>query len=111
MIEFFAEQGLTRGAARRVLPPPARLLADRFDALGAPEHVISRDRSAPLTSFGGFLALRTPHAAELQKQLHDGGVQTDSRGDYLRLGPAPYLSDAQLEASHRAAWRRARRLA
>jgi hypothetical protein len=25
------------------------------------------------------------------------GVHTDSRGTYLRLGPAPYLSDAQLE--------------
>lgn len=25
------------------------------------------------------------------------GVATDSRGDILRLGPAPYLSDRQLE--------------
>ena len=25
------------------------------------------------------------------------GVSTDSRGDILRLGPAPYLSDRQLE--------------
>jgi kynureninase len=24
---------------------------------------------------------------------------TDSRGEVLRLGPAPYLSDAQLEAA------------
>jgi kynureninase len=28
-------------------------------------------------------------------------VMTDSRGSHLRLGPAPYLSDAQLEAAAR----------
>jgi kynureninase len=27
------------------------------------------------------------------------GVLTDSRGDVLRLGPAPYLSDDQLDAA------------
>jgi kynureninase len=99
VMAFFSEQGLTRELLAASYRHQVALLADRFDSLGAPEHVISRDRSAPLTSFGGFLALRTPHAAELQKQLHDRGVQTDSRGDYLRLGPAPYLSDAQLEAA------------
>jgi kynureninase len=26
-------------------------------------------------------------------------VLTDSRGHYLRLGPAPYVSDAQLETA------------
>jgi kynureninase len=98
VMAFFSEHGLTRELLAASYRHQVALLADRFDALGAPEHVISRDRSAPLTSFGGFLALRTPHAAELQKQLHDRGVQSDSRGDYLRLGPAPYLSDAQLEA-------------
>ena len=29
--------------------------------------------------------------------VRDGGVLTDYRGDLLRLGPAPYLSDKQLE--------------
>ena len=32
-------------------------------------------------------------------ELARRGVSTDSRGETLRLGPAPYLSDAQLEAA------------
>ena len=31
--------------------------------------------------------------------LRDGGVCTDYRGDTLRFGPAPYLSDDQLDAA------------
>ena len=59
--------------------------------------VITRDRSAPRTEYGGFLALSSPRAGELQKELAERGVLTDSRGNYLRFGPAPYLSDEQLE--------------
>ncbi|HYL71750.1 MAG TPA: kynureninase, partial [Candidatus Dormibacteraeota bacterium] len=36
---------------------------------------------------------------ELQRQLAAHGVMTDSRGETLRLGPAPYLSDEQLDAA------------
>ncbi len=72
------------------------LLAQRFDALDADPRVITRDRATTLDALGGFLALRTPHAAALCRILHERGVLTDYRGDVLRLGPAPYLSDAQL---------------
>ena len=42
---------------------------------------------------------RSRHAATLSRRLRDGGVHTDYRGNVLRLGPAPYLSDAQLTAA------------
>ncbi|MGQ0735980.1 MAG: kynureninase/PvdN C-terminal domain-containing protein [Acidobacteriota bacterium] len=48
---------------------------------------------------GGFLALRSPHAATLVARLRARGVWTDARGDVLRLGPAPYVSDEQLASS------------
>ena len=54
-------------------------------------------RAAPLERTGGFLALRTPRAAELSYALRARNIWTDHRGDVLRLGPAPYLSDAQLD--------------
>ena len=73
------------------------LLAERFDALGAPEELMTRDRSAPLERFGGFLAVECPQAGEVARRLAEEGVQIDARGRYFRLGPAPYLSDAQLE--------------
>jgi kynureninase len=60
---------------------------------------VTRDRATPLERFGAFLALDSPHAAELQRGLARRGVLADSRGLRLRLGPAPYLSEAQLEAS------------
>jgi kynureninase len=57
---------------------------------------VQRDRDCPLEQLGGFLALHSPMAAELVRALRARGVLVDSRGDVLRLGPAPYLSDRQL---------------
>jgi kynureninase len=84
-------------------------LADGFDALGLPRDVIARAAADP-AAVGGFLALRTARAGELQAALARDGVLTDSRGDLLRLGPAPYLSDAQLDAAIEAVGRTAARL-
>ena len=96
---FFEEQGLTPERLRASYRRQVDLLAAGFDALGAPDDVITRDRATPLDAYGAFLALRSPRAGELQGALAQRGVLTDSRGTWLRLGPAPYLSDAQLEAA------------
>jgi kynureninase len=61
--------------------------------------VLTRDCDTPRERFGGFLALESPRAEELAHELAREGVLVDARGRYLRLGPAPYLSDAQLEES------------
>jgi selenocysteine lyase/cysteine desulfurase len=95
VFDFFAEQGLTPDFLRATAVRQTELLATLFDAIGAPEDVISRDH-APRQEFGGFLSLRTAKAQKLQAQLAELGVRTDSRGEYLRLGPAPYVSDAQI---------------
>jgi kynureninase len=99
VFRFFADHGLTPGLLRQSYLHQLEVLAKAFDSLDAPDDVITRDRTTPLTAFGGFLALRTPHAPRLQQALHTRGVSTDSRGDVLRLGPAPYLSDGQLETA------------
>jgi selenocysteine lyase/cysteine desulfurase len=96
---FFEERGLTPELLRTVYLHQTALLARRVDELEAPEDVLTRDRSAPLEAFGGFLAIETPHAAVLARRLAEDGVLVDARGRYLRLGPAPYLSDAQLETA------------
>jgi kynureninase len=96
---FFDEQGLAPELLHRSYGHQLEVLARAFDALGVPDEVISRDRAMPLAGFGGFLALRAPDASGLQVALRDRGVSADSRGQFLRLGPAPYLSDAQLEAA------------
>lgn len=96
---FFTSQGLTPTRLRQISLRQTELLADAFDALSAPDDVITRDRTAPRTSFGGFLSLTSPHAADLQRALATHGVHTDSRATHLRLGPAPYLTDDQLHAA------------
>ena len=96
---FFDEHGLTPERLRSSYRRQVELLAAGFDAIGAPDTAITRDRELPLERYGGFLALRSPQAGELQRALADRGVLSDSRGSWLRLGPAPYLSDAQLEAA------------
>lgn len=93
---FFEEQQLTPEKLRELSQHQVGLLVKAFDALDADPQVISRDRSVALGGIGGFLALHTAHAARLHDRLRDGGVWTDYRGDVLRLGPAPYVSDGQL---------------
>jgi kynureninase len=94
---FFEERGLTPELLRRSYLHQTALLARRVDELDAPEALLSRDRTAPLEAFGGFLAVESTDAGALARALAADGVLTDARGRYLRLGPAPYLSDAQLD--------------
>jgi kynureninase len=51
----------------------------------------------PAERRAGFLAVRSPHASDLVRALRREAVSADSRGDILRLGPAPYISDEQLQ--------------
>ena len=98
VFDFFAENGLTAGFLSRVYRHQVARLAEGFDALGLDERVVTRDRSTRLEQLGGFLALESPRAGDLRRELNRRGVACDHRGEILRLGPAPYLSDAQLEA-------------
>jgi kynureninase len=97
VFDFFDRNELTPEFLRGVSQHQIGLLCERFDALDLNPDDCDRDRSTPLSAIGGFLALTTPHAEPLQALLRESGVLTDFRGDTLRLGPAPYLSDAQLE--------------
>jgi kynureninase len=99
VFDFFEEQGLTLSSLREVSQHQTELLAQLFDDLDLDPGVISRDRSVLLEAVGGFLALRAPQAATLSRLLRARGVLTDHRGNVLRLGPAPYLSDEQLSAA------------
>jgi kynureninase len=96
VFEFFQEQGLAPALLRQVSQHQIAVLASAFDALDLDPSAVTREQSVPLAEIGGFLALRSPQAAALARELHGRGVMIDTRGDVLRFGPAPYLSDAQL---------------
>jgi kynureninase len=99
VFDFFEEHALTPDFLRRVSQHQLGTLIRSFDALDLDPRVVARDRTVAAERLGGFLALRSPHAAGLSRSLDERGVAVDHRGDTLRLGPAPYLSDAQLEAA------------
>ncbi|MCG8458400.1 MAG: hypothetical protein MI919_19155 [Holophagales bacterium] len=93
---FFATMGLDAAFLRRVSQHQVRHLARGFDALDADPDLVRRPR-VPLEELGGFLTLTTPRAADLSEALARRGVSADYRDEHLRLGPAPYLCDRQLE--------------
>ena len=96
VFDFFRAQDLTPRILREVSQHQVGILAAAFDALGLDPKAVTRDRGAPLSETGGVLALTAPRATALCRQLHTRGVRTDARGEVLRFGPAPYLSDRQL---------------
>lgn len=97
VFEFFAEHKLTPQVLRQTYQHQVGELARCFDALDIDPSVVSRDGSVGIEMLGGFLALRSTRAGELHGRLKERGVLTDYRGDVLRFGPAPYLSDRQLQ--------------
>ncbi len=99
VFDFFDQQRLTPELLRAVSRHQIDRLAARFDALDLPESIVTRERSVPLSERGAFLALEAPRAIELQQALLVRGVFTDARGRFLRVGPAPYLSDLQLDTA------------
>ena len=81
VFRFFEAQKLTPQKLRELSQHQIDLLSDatRNDAVG------------------GFLAIPAPRAGKIQQALRKQNIWTDYRGDMLRVGPAPYVTDAQLE--------------
>ena len=99
VFDFFDEHGLTVEVLAASYRHQVAFLAERFDALDLDPAVVDRDRSVPVDALGGFLALESPRAGELRRALLARGVFTDHRDTTLRMGPAPYVSDRQIEAA------------
>lgn len=97
VMDFFDEHELSAELLREVSQHQVGRLLAGFDALGVDPAVVDVDRTLPLSRRAGFLALRSSRAGKLCQALKARGVLTDSRGDTLRFGPAPYLADRQLD--------------
>lgn len=97
VFRFFDELGLDVATLRATSQRQIGRLSAGFDALDLDPAVIDRDRWVPNESIGGFLALRSPRAAEITSGLAERGVSVDARGEIVRLGPAPYVTDRQLD--------------
>jgi kynureninase len=97
VLGHFREMGLTVPVLRRVSQHQVGGLLRRFQAADPDPRILAVADPVPLEARGGFLSLRTPRARELVGALRSRGVWVDAREDLLRLGPAPYLGDGQLD--------------
>jgi len=95
VFDFHAAQGLTSDRLRAISVHQVGVLENAIARLDLDPSKARVVEMAPERR-GGFLAVRSPHASELVQALRREGVSADSRGDVLRLGPAPYVSDEQL---------------
>jgi kynureninase len=98
VFDFHVRQGLTPQLLRDVSRHQVGLLKTSFEALDV-DPAVAGIEPMPDDRRCGFLALRSSRAAELSRALRVRGVSSDFRGDVLRLGPAPYLSDHQLRTA------------
>ena len=97
VFDFFVERGLTAELLRELSQHQVGLLRNGIDGLDLPPELLDYERDLPLEEAAAFLAVRTPHAGAFHNRLKERGVSTDFRGDILRLGPAPYVTDRQIE--------------
>lgn len=96
VFRFHEQHGLTPSRLREINQRQVARLTSGIEKLGLDERLL-RIEPMPDERRGGFLALRTSRAAEISRALRPQRVMTDARGDVLRLGPAPYLDDTQLD--------------
>lgn len=90
VIDFFDEHGLTVERLRALsLAQTGRLVA----GLEGLDVVTPRDDGAR----AGFVAVRIADAGRVVDALRAQGIHTDARGDVLRLGPAPYVTDDEID--------------
>ncbi len=96
VFKFFEENKLTPGFLREVSQHQITFLAELFDELDLDANLIKR-LAFPLKNTGGFFVLESNFAGKICRELKNKNVLTDFRGNYLRFGPAPYISDAQIK--------------
>ena len=109
VLDFFRDQGLTPEVLRavsqrqvaRLAAGVVRILEPHLGAGGARAALPGLRRG--MDGVGGFLAVELPEggalpgAGEVRERLRARGVRTDHRGSMLRFGPAPYVTDAQID--------------
>jgi selenocysteine lyase/cysteine desulfurase len=86
--------GLGPDRLRAISTRQTRRILDGLDARGLGAAVVSsRDDDRR----GGFVAVRAPGADAVVNALRAEGVLVDARNETLRLGPAPYLTDDEID--------------
>ncbi|NWG29300.1 MAG: aminotransferase class V-fold PLP-dependent enzyme [Ignavibacteriaceae bacterium] len=97
VFKFFEEMNITTEFLREVSRHQIRIMIEEFEMLDLDPGVINRDKNVYRENIAGFLVLYSDSAGELSEKLKEKNVWTDYRGNVLRFGPAPYISDEQIK--------------
>lgn len=97
VLDHFDRFGLTVERLRAISSRQTRRIVSSLDRLGGEAAGLSLASPSEEAERGGFVAVSTPKAAELVTLLRNEGIYVDARGPFLRLGPAPYLLDEEID--------------
>ena len=92
VIEFAASKKLSVSRLRALSLRQTERLIDGLTALG---ETLLTPRSADAR--GGFVTIEVERAADVAAAMRHRGVYVDARRDRLRFGPAPYVTDEELD--------------
>ena len=72
-------------------------LIERYDSLNLTSRGLGLATPRNDPERGAFVSFEHPRAVELSTRLRAAGVRTDARTPYLRFGPAPYTTSAEID--------------
>lgn len=90
VIRFFDAMGMTVDRLRALSLRQTQRILDRLEGLD-----VRTPREAERRA--GFVAVRIPDAPGVVRALRERKVWVDARGDLLRFGPAPYVTDEEID--------------
>ncbi|WP_437746472.1 aminotransferase class V-fold PLP-dependent enzyme [Sorangium sp. So ce1504] len=94
VIEHWDRFGLTVPRLRAISLRQTGRILDLLDAAGRGGDVVSPREPERR---GGFVGVRSARAGDVVERLRARRVLVDARRDVLRIGPAPYLTDAEID--------------
>ena len=94
VLEHWDSFGLDVARLRAISVQQTRRILERLGSVAPGLEIVS---SVDDARRGAFVTVRHPRAGELVKRLRERHVWVDSRGDLLRIGPAPYLADDEID--------------
>jgi len=93
VVRFMKEQGMTAAALRALSLRQTRRITDGLAGARGLEVVTP----AADAERGGFVAARVADAGRVVAALREQGIFVDARGSFVRLGPAPYVLDDEID--------------
>ncbi|MBK8252416.1 MAG: aminotransferase class V-fold PLP-dependent enzyme [Polyangiaceae bacterium] len=93
-LQHWEDFGLTVERLRAISTRQTTRMIERLENAGLADRIVSQRDPARR---GGFVGVRTSQAEKVVHSLREQHVYTDARGQILRLGPAPYLTDEEID--------------